>query len=229
MQNRNDKVFMFLRKPATSHSLLSINISQKNVSSTFFPKHSAIESWKQAWKVESSSNVRGLLPWRFQICLYTRNFSVLSGYCTNRRGLVTLCYLLPQCARSKAPSTQERLCSSERLQAIPLTQQCTVLDPDQGLLPTLCCPSYYTAHQFCASIICSSNSDFAKHKYYDLKKTLWTEQIPNHIAKALRAVAPGQPRPVIHFHNEQKECWLILHVRTHSSHNWSQPISPDLG
>lgn len=56
------KVFVFLRKPSTSHSLLSIYISQKNVSSKAFPKHSAIESWKQAWKVESSSDERGVLP-----------------------------------------------------------------------------------------------------------------------------------------------------------------------
>lgn len=83
-------VFVFLRKLSTSHSLLSINISQKNVSSKFFPKHSATESWKQAWKVESSSDVRGVLPWRFQIWLYTRNSSALSGYCTYRGGLVTL-------------------------------------------------------------------------------------------------------------------------------------------
>lgn len=35
------KVFVFLRKPAASHPLPFINISQRNVSSKFFPKHSA--------------------------------------------------------------------------------------------------------------------------------------------------------------------------------------------
>lgn len=57
------KVFVFLRKPATSHPLPFINISQRNVSSEFFPKHSVtLESWKHAWKVEFISDVRGLLP-----------------------------------------------------------------------------------------------------------------------------------------------------------------------
>jgi len=57
------KIFVFLRKPATSHPPSFINISQRNVSSQFFPKHSVtLESWKHAWKVEFSSDVQGLLP-----------------------------------------------------------------------------------------------------------------------------------------------------------------------
>lgn len=133
------------------------------------------------------------------------------------------CQLLPEWARSPSGPEQQR-----GAPGFPLSTAGHCAGPCPGLPSHTHCPSYCTAHSSCASIICSRNW-LCKTWMLSFKKTLWTEQIPNRIAKASRAVIPGQPWPVIHFHNEQKECWLILHVRIHSSHNWSWPISPDLG
>lgn len=109
-----------------------------------------------------------------------------------RGGRVTLPAPSFQWARSKAPWAQSDCAAVRGLRlppqhsrALPWTRPRACFPHSSALVTA---QHISSVHQLSAAV-----TDSAKYKYYDLKKTLWTEQILNHVAKALRAVIPGQP------------------------------------